>query len=414
MNQFAYTPNKIGSTMIGPNDIYPNIFHTLQGHTKAITRIEWAANGDKLASCSESENRIIVWDLRNDSNFLMKSFSDEPLSIAWSPDGRMLASGSNNGTIRIFSTNEGKILKKFTAHRKDIFCMAWSPIGNFLASGSEAKTIAIWDTLTRDKTQLLEGSPFPIYDVVWSPDGKSLASALGHDKIKLLDAVNKTHNIITIDRAKNPMIYMDWFPQKDMIAFDFAADKIGLLDLKSKRIVKLIRLDTKRIISATISLDAGLIAARTIEGRVFICQIGPDNNTKPFCFNMFSKVPNSFFGNIEFNPKKRQLASLINCNKDILINDLDYFDKINCNGNYGINQVEIKYIYIRQTEKEWIKFCLVQLDFDVEPLSSPVFGWVISKKETIRRKIFEALKIASQKQVDIICFPELSFLSSES
>ncbi len=75
----------------------------------------------------------------------------------------------------------------------------------------------------------------------------------------------------------------------------------------------------------------------------------------------------------------------------------------------GREESEIVYHDIENTEKEWVRVCLVQLDFSLEPLRPPDdFGYVLKEKEQIKKKVFEALKIASTHTVDIICFPELS------
>jgi tetratricopeptide (TPR) repeat protein/predicted amidohydrolase len=69
---------------------------------------------------------------------------------------------------------------------------------------------------------------------------------------------------------------------------------------------------------------------------------------------------------------------------------------------------DIIYHDIDDTRKEWTRICIVQLDVNVEPLCSPDFGYVIKEKNQIKAKMIEALNIASDLNVDIICFPELS------
>jgi hypothetical protein len=70
----------------------------------------------------------------------------------------------------------------------------------------------------------------------------------------------------------------------------------------------------------------------------------------------------------------------------------------------------IKEIFIANTEKEWVKFCLVQLNFSVEAQPSPMeFGFALNESDKIKNKIFKALEAAKENEVDVICFPELSF-----
>ena len=71
---------------------------------------------------------------------------------------------------------------------------------------------------------------------------------------------------------------------------------------------------------------------------------------------------------------------------------------------------KIIYKYIADTKREWVRFCLVQLDFSIEYQCPPKkFGHVLNEKDKIKNKVFKALKIARKNKVDLICFPELSF-----
>ena len=74
-----------------------------------------------------------------------------------------------------------------------------------------------------------------------------------------------------------------------------------------------------------------------------------------------------------------------------------------------IEEPEVVYHFIDNTTKPWVRVCLVQLDFSLDSINSPnEFGYTLKEREKTKDKIFEALKIASENEVDIICFPELS------
>lgn len=77
----------------------------------------------------------------------------------------------------------------------------------------------------------------------------------------------------------------------------------------------------------------------------------------------------------------------------------------------GVEEVEVKSRNIEKTADEWVRVCLVQLDFSLELLAPPQgFGYVLRKdgKELVKQKIFSALNIAQNQKVNIVCFPELS------
>ena len=68
--------------------------------------------------------------------------------------------------------------------------------------------------------------------------------------------------------------------------------------------------------------------------------------------------------------------------------------------------VEYRYIHLSDTEKDWVRVCLVQLDFQL----TEAFPWKLKEEEKVKRKVYDALEIAAREEkADIICFPELSF-----
>src|SRR2546421_5185391 len=78
----------------------------------------------------------------------LQGHSKEILRIAWSPDGRVLASGSVDNTIRLWDGQTGQPRRTLEGHSERVYSLAWSPDGRALASGSSDKTIRLWDGQT--------------------------------------------------------------------------------------------------------------------------------------------------------------------------------------------------------------------------------------------------------------------------
>jgi WD40 repeat protein len=109
------------------------------------------------------------------------------LSVAFSPDGKALASGDCNNTVTLWDVTSGKKNAQFSGHTKPVNSVAFSPDGKTLASGSCDTTIKLWDVATGKYIATLNGHTEYVQSVAFSPDGKTLASGSWDKTIRLWD-----------------------------------------------------------------------------------------------------------------------------------------------------------------------------------------------------------------------------------
>ena len=106
-------------------------------------------------------------------------------SLAWSPDGSLLAATSSPGDLIVWDTNTGDTRFRRRGHTSAASAVAWS--GNRLATAGEDRRVKIWDPVTGDELLALIGHVGPVFSVAWSPDGRRLASA-GQFTVKIWEA----------------------------------------------------------------------------------------------------------------------------------------------------------------------------------------------------------------------------------
>ena len=144
---------------------------------------------DKKMQAQGAETAAAPLSVKTESCSGLKAHLDTVHSLAISPDGKVLASGSGDDTIKLWSLPGGQLATTLTGHTNSVFSLAISPDGKMLASGSGDKTIRLWSLPGGQLVATLVGHAGVVSSLAISPDGKVLASGSGDKTIKLWSLV---------------------------------------------------------------------------------------------------------------------------------------------------------------------------------------------------------------------------------
>ncbi|MCP4345428.1 MAG: tetratricopeptide repeat protein [Desulfobacterales bacterium] len=157
-------------------------------HSGLVSSLAFSPDGTRLASGS-SDNTIRLWDVKNGTlQKTLVNHTDKVWSVAFSPDGALLASGAADNMIRLWDAKNGYDLNIVKGHKDEVRSVAFSPDGQWLASGSNDKTVRLWNIKNLENEispNTLGGNSGWALSVAFSPDGAYLASGSSDSKIRL-------------------------------------------------------------------------------------------------------------------------------------------------------------------------------------------------------------------------------------
>ena len=170
---------------------------TLTGHFDSVNSVAFSPDGEMLASGSRDKT-IEIWDMKKGKRwFTLTGHGDSVNSVAFSPDGEMLASGSRDKTIEIWDMKKGKRWFTLIGHSDWVDTVAFSPDNQILASGGRDQGIEIWNLRKAKRWFTLVGHQDRVYTVAFNKDGRILASGGRDQTIKIWD-MQKAKELFTI------------------------------------------------------------------------------------------------------------------------------------------------------------------------------------------------------------------------
>ena len=247
-----------------------HLITTLSGHTGPVLSVAFSPDSTTLASGS-TDGTVKLWDMETKTNTATFEGDLFVYSVAFSPNGKTLAAGLHGGTINLWDLETGTNTATF---EENLFLhsVAFSPDGRTLAAGLEGGTVKLWDLKTNTSTSF----SWPVGNVgsvAFSPDGSTLAAGLGngddgshHAAVKLVELGTKS--IVTLSGHTQYIYSVAFSPGGAALASGSADGTVRLWDLETGTSTDF-DLDSQ-VRSVAISPVGGILAAGLEETTIWI------------------------------------------------------------------------------------------------------------------------------------------------
>ncbi|WP_013334896.1 WD40 repeat domain-containing protein [Gloeothece verrucosa] len=249
-------------------------------HGSWVWSVALNAEGQLLASGGQ-DGILKIWSITTDPSLNCHSLPHPsqkhhaPIrSVTFSPDSKFLATGSEDKTIKIWSVDTGECLHTLEGHQERVGGVTFSPNGQLLASGSADKTIKIWLVETGKCLHTLKGHQDWVWQVAFSSDGQLLASGSGDKTIKIWSIIEeKYQNIDTLKGHENWIWSIAFSPDGQYIASGSEDFTLRLWSVKTRECLQCFRGYGNRLSSIAFSPDSQYILSGSIDRSIRLWSI---------------------------------------------------------------------------------------------------------------------------------------------
>ena len=269
---------------VGSWDIATGSSETTRAHGGGVHSVSFSPDGATLASGS-GDGTVRLWDVApgafingNPINTLrprntLTGHTDEVYSIAFSADGTILASGSGDGTVRLWDVAAGSLISTLE-HGGGVHSVSFSSDSITLASATGRK-VRLWDVSTGNLINTLTGHTGGVHSVSFSPDGGILASGSADNTVRLWDVT--TGSLTNTLKHTGGVHSVSFNPDGGTLASGSADNTVRLWDVSTGNLIKILTGHTDEVYSVSFSPDGGTLASAGLDNTVRLWDVAIGN-----------------------------------------------------------------------------------------------------------------------------------------
>ena len=236
----------------------------MRDHDEWVRGVVHLPGGQRVITCS-NDGSLRLWDLESGMQ-IGDDWRDQEdgvgvITIALSPDNKIVASGSGDGTVRLWNVETEKVIARWTGHTRSVWSVCWSPDGERVVSGSHDGTARVWD-VESGKTILgpiITGHRY-VYTVVYSPDKTKIGTGgYKQNSVQIWDA--KTGELLSTIEHKRPVYSMNWTSDGKRLISGSDVGSIRIFDTATLSQIAILERHHNAVLAISLSRSDRLLAS---------------------------------------------------------------------------------------------------------------------------------------------------------
>ncbi|MDZ7969246.1 MAG: NACHT domain-containing protein [Nostoc sp. DedSLP03] len=265
----------------------------------SVLSVTFSPDGNLLAT-GDSNGFVRLWEATSGNEILtFKGHTDWVRSITFSPEGKIFASGSDDMTIRLWNVSTGECLQIFQDFN---YSVAFSPNGRIVATGGVNQTIKLWDVITGECVKTLKGHTSWIWSVAFSPDGNVLASG-GDDLTIRLWNIQSGKCFKVLEAHEKKIYSLTFSPDGQTLASSCDDTTVKIWSLQTGECINTCWGHSKGVFSVAFSPNSDMLISGSIDQTIKLWKVSSGGCLKTFYGH--TDVVRS----VSFNADNQQIAS---------------------------------------------------------------------------------------------------------
>src|SRR5262245_8775697 len=278
-------------------------FSSTLRHNDTVLSVAFSPDGKRLATGSLEDHIVKLWDAATGQELItLKGHSDAVTSVAFSPGGKRLATGSSDRTVKLWDAATSQETLTLKGHTSAVWSVAFSPDGKRLATGSQDHSVKLWDAATGQELLTLRGHSDSVQSVAFSPDGKRLATGGGAGTVKLWDAATG-QELLTLKGPSEGIRSVAFSPDGKRLATGRADFTVKLWHADSGQELLTLKGHSGSVASVAFSPDGKRLATGSVDRTVRLWDAGAGQEL------LTLKGHSGIVASVAFSPDGKRLAT---------------------------------------------------------------------------------------------------------